>query len=249
MNKEERAVYAMNHKKEMEERYADEIQKSIKESDIYEKEVKLSPMKKGQMTISVVDSDSVSAVLSSNKKQCVLNFASFKHPGGGYSRGSTTQEEALCYESFLYNVISSDKFKSFYRENNRNINNSLYFDRAIYSPNIIFERGNKKALSDVITCACPNWCGAKATGVTSEENEDALRERIRFILKIVSKYNVERLILGAFGCGVFKQNPKVVAKIFHQELNDLYNNSNIEIEFAITKSEHNFNVFRKEFSK
>ena len=47
----------------------------------------------------------------------ILNFASYKNPGGMFLRGSTAQEEALCHESTLYNVLI--KFNDTYYKSNR----------------------------------------------------------------------------------------------------------------------------------
>ena len=51
--------------------------------------------------------------------------------------GSSAQEESLCHESFLYNVLS--RYKEYYHANTYCKNRNLYSDRALYSPDIIFE--------------------------------------------------------------------------------------------------------------
>ena len=38
---------------------------------------------------------------------CALNFASYKNPGGKFMDGSSAQEECLCHESILYEVLSA----------------------------------------------------------------------------------------------------------------------------------------------
>lgn len=68
-------------------------------------------------------------------KTCVLNFASFKNPGGGFLKGTIAQEEYLCQNSTLYNVLS--QFTSYYEKNRLNTNDALYWNRAIYSPGIV----------------------------------------------------------------------------------------------------------------
>lgn len=87
----------------------------------------------------------------------------------------------------------------------------MYWNRAIYSPDVLFEGFYT---CDIITCAAPNKKEAKRNGITDEENTKALKERISFILDIAAKNKVDVLILGAFGCGAFGQDPNEVKKIF-----------------------------------
>lgn len=72
---------------------------------------------------------------------------------------------------------------------------------------------------DVITCAAPNKSAAqKYQNVSDEENTRVLRLRIKFVLDIAKNNQVNTLILGAYGCGVFGQDPKEVASIFKEYL-------------------------------
>lgn len=52
---------------------------------------------------------------------------------------------------------------------------------------------------------------------TEEENTEALTSRIHFIHQIVAEQEVDILILGAFGCGIFKQDPTEIAEQFKEE--------------------------------
>jgi uncharacterized protein (TIGR02452 family) len=174
----------------------------------------------------LLNTDSVNAVKQyyEQGKTCVLNFASYKNPGGGFLTGSIAQEEALCHESTLYNVLSNEKFKPFYEYNNQHLNRGSYKNRAIYSPRVAFVDNNKELVckADVLTCAAPNFSVAQRYGnFTKEENSEALRSRIRFILSIMSENQVDTAILGAFGCGVFAQDPYEVATIFEKELQNI----------------------------
>lgn len=199
---------------EIERNYAKEIQATIAAQKVY---------RGGQFTSSNIDSkislqeiDSVGAAnifANFGKKPCILNFASYKHPGGGFMSGSIAQEEALCYASTLYPCIAHEE--AFYAANNKDLNYGLYRDCAIYSPNVYFATHN--FFSDVITCPAPN--NYKYSTVSDEDMYDALTERIKFIYGIVAQQNVDALIVGAWGCGVFHQNPVTVAKLLKQYKN------------------------------
>ena len=145
-------------------------------------------------------------------KVTALNFASYRNPGGKFIDGSNAQEECLCHESNLYNILRN--FTSYYKENNSKPNKNLYTDRALYSPNVVFNRGDRIVKADVITCASPNWTAARKWNVSQVENTLVLAQRIQFIKDIAELEAVDVLILGAWGCGVFGQNPRTVARLF-----------------------------------
>ena len=72
-----------------------------------------------------------------NKRIGVLNFASATNPGGGVTKGSSAQEEALCRCSTLYPVLNTQTLLSKFYIPNRNKKNPLHDDTVIYTPNII----------------------------------------------------------------------------------------------------------------
>lgn len=218
MNKKERAIQAVNHFYKMEKEYSDKIAWCNARTKYYSGFVPGSIVNKTNEKkfnyLEIWETDTVNAIKEAvsefpDSKIAALNFASFKYPGGGFLKGSSAQEESLCHKSILYNILR--RREDFYGENKNLINRGLYWNRAIYSPNIIFEDSYN---CDIITCAAPNKKEAKRNGVTDEENTNALKERISFILDIAAKNKVDVLILGAFGCGAFGQDPNEVKKIF-----------------------------------
>lgn len=182
---------------------------------------------------------------SSKQHVCVLNFASYKNPGGGYLKGYKAQEEDLCAQSILYNVLSNEE--DYYKWNNKNLNKGLYKNRAIYSKNVLFfDKKDKPTMwSDVLTCASPNWKAAEKNGVSKIGNTEALEQRITFIKDIVKLESPDVFIAGAFGCGVFGQDPKEVAYIFKKAFNEVFNNHLLVI-FAIPGG-YNYEIFKKTF--
>jgi uncharacterized protein (TIGR02452 family) len=152
----------------------------------------------------------------------VLNFASAKNPGGGFMGGAQAQEESLARSSALY--PSLQQCPGFYDYHRRHPT-SLYSDRIIYSPRCPVFRTDQGVLLeepytvDFITCAAPN-AGAihKNEPEVVDVLEPTLRERGGKILGLAAQRNCETLILGAWGCGVFRNDPALVADVFWQHL-------------------------------
>ena len=250
-NKANRSKKAKKHTISMKERYSDKISDCIANTKVCDDlDEYLLPNVSKNTNISVEAIDSVGAIMKYAKNVpsniAVLNFASYKHPGGMFMEGSIAQEEALCHESFLYNVLS--ECPSYYDYNKHYLNRALYKNRALYSPDIIFERDNTSVCCDVITCAAPNKAAAqKYQNVSDEENAKVLRSRIDFILKIAADNKIDTLILGAFGSGVFGQNAKEVANIFKDLLENKYSNIFGRVVFAVPSGNGNLEAFQKIF--
>ncbi len=242
-NNRERAAA---HVKEMEDLFGERIKSSVENSVIYGGSGK-TPQKgdapNTQAETLVLNADSTEAVLQ-YPGAALLNFASYRHAGGGFITGAWAQEEAICHDSTLYNVLC--KFESFYTENEHSLNRSLYTDRAIYSPGVIFSRGGKQAECGVITCAAPNFSAARGRGVTEKENETALRQRADFVISIAEEQGCETVILGAWGCGVFGQDPAAVARLFKERLAATTIKRAV---FAIPGQNRNYTSFRDAFSR
>jgi len=245
--KEKRAEQARIHTAQMTQ-YNDQTNLTIGNSKIYSPDSIIVPnINRLYSEIVVWDVDSVSAALNERFKEgsgkiCILNFASYKNPGGRFIDGSFAQEEALCHASNLYNVLGA--FNAYYEENRKKLNKGMYLNRAIYSPEVLFFADNihLPIPLDVLTCAAPNFSVAQRYGnFTKEENSEALRSRIRFILSIMSENQVDTAILGAFGCGVFAQDPYEVATVFKEELQFIHIP---RVVFAIPGGK-NLEAFRK----
>ena len=148
-----------------------------------------------------------------HNKVCILNFASSKHPGGGFITGAHAQEENLCYHSNLYKALQ--KHESFYEYNRNNLRKALYTDGIIYTENVLFFRQNFMntipRFADVITCAAPNRGAALRNGVKEIDIQRTMSRRLEQILKVAIENGNKNLVLGAFGCGVFRNDLEFVA--------------------------------------
>lgn len=243
------AQAAIEHRDAMEERYAGSIARSIKNTHLYSYSVTAGKQRKRKLPVITVEGrDTVSAITSyagkyhnpntRHGKVAALNFASYTTPGGGYLTGSRAQEEALCHESTLYNVLARQE--PYYAWNRQHLGSGMYRNRALYSPDVLFFQDNQVYRCDIITCAAPNRSGKSCLKDSESVNTRVLTERIKFVLMLAEKEEVDTLILGAWGCGVFGQNPVQVAELFRTELcSQPYGFS--RVIFAIPKSISNTN--------
>lgn len=251
-NKENRARIAYQHTNAIEKKYPEYIAQSVANTIWYKDAISFTPEKCEDMTILLRPLDSVAAIEEQaqlGQKMAVLNFSSYKNPGGQFLNGSRAQEESLCHASTLYNVLSRNQY--FYDYNKKDLNRALYRDAALYTPDIIFECSSGRSIKcDVITCAAPNFTAAsKYCKVSSTENITVLRSRIRYVLQVAAANHINILILGAYGCGVFGQNPYEVAAIFNELLLNEFFCFN-KVIFAVpaeTVHPQNYNAFKSIF--
>ena len=147
-----------------------------------------------------------------------LNFASAKNPGGGFLNGSQAQEESLARSSALH--ASLLQAWPFY-EQHRAASSLLYSDAMILSPGCPVFRHDAGELLDqpievaFITSAAPN-AGAAANSRPDElpSIPDVFRRRSEYVLALAAAHGYTRLVLGAWGCGVFRNDPEMVAATF-----------------------------------
>lgn len=195
----------------------------------------------------------------------VLNFASSTNPGGGVTKGSTAQEECLCRCSNLYLTLYQEKcIREYYNVNKKYMSN-LGSDAIIYSHNIyVFKDKDYNMLPvkdrfyvDVLTCAAPNLrenprnqyntdASEEKLTITDEELYNIHVKRARNILNVAIKNEDDYLILGAFGCGAFRNDPEIVAKAYKDVLQDYMYCFKV-IDFAIIdgKYSNNYEIFKR----
>lgn len=218
-----RADAAKRHMEEMAARYGREIEAAVQNTVRYDG-VAAHEVEGRVPTVEVVDADAVAVVLENGRGRAaycdmaVLDFASFVSPAGGFSRGASGQEQALCRESFLANVLET--FGDWYAENRRrNLNCELYRNRALLVPAVRFGRGKIHAYADVVVAAAPNAKRARSEYKVSDDVlADTMRDRIRFVLDILDERGIKKAVLGAYGCGAFGWDASVVAELLREEL-------------------------------
>lgn len=147
-------------------------------------------------------------------RPAILNFASAKNPGGGFLNGAMAQEEALAASSGLYNTLLLHEQ---YYQVNRGCGTMMYTNHAIYSPEVVFFRNGSFDLlktpvtASVLTLPAVNMGQVIRKGEDIETAKAVMKERMRLSLSIFADQQANHLILGAYGCGVFRNDPNDVA--------------------------------------
>ncbi len=192
-----------------------------------------------------------------------LNFGSAKHKGGGFLKGSQAQEESLARASGLYSCLL--QASAYYNANRSSKRHGMYEDLIIYSPDVPVFRDDNDVLirhpwkTSIITAPAPNR-GA-LTQRQSSSNEEGSRvetlvretfeKRIDMVLSTATHFGHRNLILGAWGCGVFKNDPKMVASLFKKALlKKNFEGAFDNVIFAVldrTKGRETFDAFNDAF--
>lgn len=150
-----------------------------------------------------------------------LNFASARRPGGGYRSGAQAQEESLARSSALAACLAATPDYYAYHNENRD---PRYSDRIIYSPGVPVFRDDMGGLLNrpyrvaILSAAAPNVAAMSDPDQLAEVPE-ILRRRAAAVLAVARRYAHRRLVLGAWGCGVFGNDPATVAGAFAGLLN------------------------------
>lgn len=206
-----------------------------------------------------------------DSKICVLNFASAMNPGGGVKHGSSAQEESLCRCSTLYFCLDEDSLWQQFYLPHRNGLSSIHNDDLIYTPNVtVFKDDSPKNKLldekdwfqiDVISCAAPNLhryfgqllkdLGAEEEPAISPEHLFQIHtKRLGRILDVAVQQQVDVMILGAFGCGAFMNDPVVVSKAMVQVARE-YAHCFKVIDFAVfcrPREKENYEAFQQALS-
>lgn len=169
-----------------------------------------------------------------------LNFASAKHPGGGFLSGAEDQEESLARASGLYACLTPfmEEMYQFHRQQR----SPFYSDRMIYSPEVPLFRDDQHLLlsqpyfPSILTAPAVN-----ATAISRNAPEQlmtvcpVMRRRVGYVLAVARHLGHRYLVLGAWGCGVFGQDPAEVADHFYRHLyeNPAFHGAFDRVRFSI----------------
>jgi uncharacterized protein (TIGR02452 family) len=167
----------------------------------------------------------------------VLNFASAKNPGGGFLNGARAQEESLARCSALYACLEKSRMYAHHRA----AGDAMYSDWMIHSPDVPVFRDDESAslleqpyLCSFLTSPAPN-AGVVLAREPSRRDEvtRVMTARVGRALAVCAAKGHRHLVLGAWGCGVFANDPTVVARAFGVELEGAYAGAFDEVVFAV----------------
>lgn len=179
----------------------------------------------GTAEVEVTNESTLQAARRVGGDVAALVFASAKNPGGGFLGGAKAQEEGIARASALYPcLLRASPFYAFHREQR----DLRYSDRVIYSPSVPVFRDDRGTLLEepypvtFLTAAAPNLGAIARNQPADEPDVPALvGRRARRVLRVAAAHGHRTLVLGAWGCGVFRNDPAVVADAFAHALREV----------------------------
>jgi uncharacterized protein (TIGR02452 family) len=185
-----------------------------------------------EMTLAVANETTMVAsrrLIDSGHAVLALNFANGVSPGGGFLHGALAQEEVLCRSSALFLTLQGDPmYEAHARRGDHDSS-----DWAILSPGVPFFRSDDGTALDapwllsVLTCAAPIADGRGAHAA------DLLQKRIARVLAIGEACRYDAMVIGAWGCGAFRNDPARTARDFRDALLDPFRGAFRRVQFAI----------------
>lgn len=207
----------------------------IKETKLYSAEQivqlpKVSPPGNKPARIALRNQDTLEAAFDlhqhrteTEKPVLVLNFANPHRPGGGIRSKPGTQEEHLCVKTTLLCSLETEVAWPFY-QTNLGSGTQAQTDTILYSPNTVVIRNPDLSFREdpfpvaVMTVSAPIASRMELEELPDLEN--ILRNRIYGMIRTAIEEGYTRLVLGAWGCGNFGNDPELVAKLFHQVMTE-----------------------------
>lgn len=195
---------------------------------------------KGAPTIEVTrEKTQAAAYRLRSRNIAILNFASARNPCGGFKTGAQAQEEDLARSSALSACLDRSSVLDAYYKPNRACRSVLYLDSVVYSRGVPFWRNGTSALCDmfrasVVSAPAPNYGAQRPENrVSNEEFETLYCRRARLVLDAFRMEGHRSIVLGAWGCGVFRVPPKLAASCFKRLLDGDFAEAFDEVVFAI----------------
>ena len=193
------------------------------------------------------------------RRLALVNAGSALTPGSGVRRGLVGTEEELCRCSTLYPDLCADEYMRSYYQGNQNNKTFMNSDSCIYSPDVFIVKDETKSLErlsehlwqkvDVITCSAPNLRAIEERKLDRPSDEELLKVHAYRAMKVMAvavAHGCSNLVLCAPGCAGYRNDPVLVAKAFHQALEELGSYFH-QIVFAMGgngRSEENYEAFQ-----
>ena len=194
-------------------------------------------------------------LVQAGHRPAALNFASAKHPGGGFLSGARAQEESLARASGLYACLVDDPMYALHSAQG----DPMYTAYAIYAPAVpVFRHDDGTLREEPFPCAFITAPAVNAKVVLQRRPSQrpaiqaAMRERVRRVLAIAADHGHAALVLGAWGCGVFGNDGDEIAGLFHEALTGPFSGAFERVVFAVLDSSPDqqfIGPFKRAFAK
>jgi len=194
------------------------------------------------INIEIVNIDSFDMAIkyvSQGLSPLVLNMASDRCPGGGSGTGAMAQEECLFRRSNCHLTHP----RKFYPLKD---NDSIYSPKVTIIKSSYYEMIDPVDVSLIAVAAIRN--PVLNNGQYNSYDYDLMNYKIESIFTTALHYNHDSLIIGAIGCGAFRNPPGIVASIFKRYI-EQYGKFFKKIGFAILvvneRDINNINTFMR----
>lgn len=211
------------------------------------------PIINGETIVKVENIDCLLAsekLLKEGYHPAVLNMASRRNPGGGVQTGAGAQEENLFRRSNLFQSLY--QFAPF--ADKYGLRSSKYqypLDRnfgGIYTPDATVFRGTEQdgypLLDEPYRMSFVSVAGINRPALESPERIAPeliapVKNKIRTIFRIVLLHGHDSLVLGALGCGAFRNPPSHIARLFHEVMEEPEFKNKYRLLFFAILDDHN----------
>lgn len=190
----------------------------------------------GSITVKNIDCIEAARQLSLKGKTCMLNMASYKKPGGGVRSGAMAQEEELSRCSNLVFGLNPHFYP-------------LGLNSYLYTENVTFFKDRYYQIVDSFDCDIITIAAVNLNhNIGTKEYHDLTDEKIKSMIYEPYLHGCHNLVLSAFGCGVFRNDPEYISIVFDRYvplMKSLYDN----VVFAILNDHNsvanNYSIFEK----
>ncbi len=214
----------------------------------------MSGSEPGRITLRNQDTLEAAFELHQHRKETekpvlILNFANPHRPGGGIRSKPGTQEEHLCVKTTVLCSLETEEAWPFYQAN-LDCGTQAQTDTVLLSPNTMVIRNPDLSLREepfpvaVMTVSAPIASRMEESELPYLEN--ILNRRIRGMLRAAAAEGYTRLVLGAWGCGNFGNDPELVARLFHDNLTGNFKEVTMAV-FDNSEDQYRYSCFEKYF--
>ncbi|KAJ3266389.1 hypothetical protein HK104_006114, partial [Borealophlyctis nickersoniae] len=244
--------------------FPDKLPDAVRRTRFYASTEALEPVQGGgeegerKTVVRVVNGDTIDVgaeVRDRGLNPCLLNMASHSNPGGGWTSGARAQEEDL----FLRSTYALSLCNTLKLDTDRTWTYPIPPTGGIYSPDVCIFRDAEYTVLPTDEIHFLSFMAVPAVrrpqlvdnGTRMSDTDAALTlSKMRTALRIAALNGHDAVVLGAMGCGAFRNPPGHVAELFERVLcEEEFKDRFREVVFAVLdkKGEGNFRVFWERF--